>query len=190
MKISPKYNDDHYSKLTFQNENDWQTAIDIMEDRINGRFLKPINMIENYEYAGFAILALDCLLIETLQQFRKGLIETPRGKNRGLFVDFFTQTLFNEYFNEDYAIKFYKQVRNGILHQAETKMGTKIKITNSLPVVKLAEDGESIIINRKKFHSKIVDSFNNYLDTLRNGSDNELRNNFKTKMDHICRIKR
>lgn len=188
MKISPAYTDTEYSQLNFENEADWQRAIDMLENRIKGRFLDPIKKIEKGEYSGFAVLALDCLLIETLQQFRKGVYETPYGENRDYFTDFLTETSFNQYFDLKSARKFYVHIRNGILHQAETKYGTTIRITSSLPLV--SENGSDLIINRKKFHQELCNVFNAYLSELREGNDPDLRMNFKNKMDYICRIRR
>lgn len=70
-------------------------------------------------FSGFSVMALDCLLIETLQQFKKGESDTPRGCGEKYYVEFLTDTSFNEYFSEDMAKKFYKHIRNGILHQTE-----------------------------------------------------------------------
>lgn len=186
LKISPNFSDDNYVQLTFEKEEDWQKAIDIMEDRIDGRFLKLIDRIKEEEYSGFAVLALDCLLIETLQQFKEGVTETPYGQNKEYFINFLTKTSFNQYFDEYLARKFYQHVRNGILHQAETKEGTTIRITSSLPLV--SKDGRSLIINRAKFHEELCNVFYQYLADLREGKDTDLRINFKNKMDHICRI--
>lgn len=186
LKISPIYKDDDYAQLTFENEEDWQKSIDMMEDRIDGRFLKLIDRIKGEEYSGFAVLALDCLLIETLQQFKEGVTETPYGQNKEYFINFLTNTSFNQYFDEYLARKFYQHVRNGILHQAETKEGTTIRITSSLPLV--SKDGRSLIINRAKFHEELCNVFYQYLADLREGKDTNLRINFKNKMDHICRM--
>lgn len=65
-------------------------------------------------------------------------------------------------------------------------MEQTIRNNASLPLV--SSNGTDLIINRDKFHDKLIDVFYNYLDALRNGSNSKLRNNFKNKMDHICRI--
>ena len=72
MRISPNYTCEDWQKLPFPAEEAWHKAVDIFKDRYRGRFLEPISRIEGYTYAGFAIMALDCLLIETLQQFYEG----------------------------------------------------------------------------------------------------------------------
>jgi len=65
------------------------------------------------------VMALDCLLIETLEQTRKGVAKTPRRQVEQYFVDFFTQTAFQSSFDENKTRRFYKYIRCGILHQAE-----------------------------------------------------------------------
>jgi hypothetical protein len=44
----------------------------VLEDRLNARFVDAAEAIDQQDFAGFAVLALDCLLIETLQQFKAG----------------------------------------------------------------------------------------------------------------------
>jgi len=183
MRISPQYTDADYKRLTFSAESEWQTAIDIFEDRIFGRFLKFVSYIEGYTYAGFAVLALDCLLIETLQQFHEGVAETPRRCSETFFVRFLTKTSFG--FTEDQAKKFYNDIRCGILHQAEVKGSSKVRV-DTMPLVKYTDDRKGLVINRKLFHQQLVHEFKDYVARLRNGTDQQLRDNFKKKMEYIC----
>ncbi len=69
---------------------------------------------------GFTILAVDCLVIETLEAFIEGLEDTE-GKSRATFCKFLrSRPLFAaEFTTEDLAEQFYYQFRCGILHQAE-----------------------------------------------------------------------
>jgi len=60
-------------------------------------------------------MAIDCLLIETLQQFIKGVSETPRRKNECYFKNFLISR-FKEDFDDEKAKMFYEQIRCGILH--------------------------------------------------------------------------
>ena len=188
MRISPRYTVDDWQKLSFSTEEEWQKAIDILEDRIRGRFLEPISQIEGYTYAGFAILALDCLLIETLQQFREGVHETPQGQSKAFFVRFLTETSFGTHFSEEMAKVFYDQIRCGILHQAEVKGSSRILIREDIPLVKYTDDRKGLVINRKLFHQQLVREFEAYIAELREPSNQKLRVRFKKKMDHICRI--
>jgi hypothetical protein len=178
---------DNWRALQFHNEEDWNTGIEIFEDRIRGRFLKHIERIQGYEFAGFAVLALDCLLIEALMQFRAGT-EATQGKVATSFSRFLTETSFRDYFDPKTADLFYQQIRNGILHQAEVKATSLVRIDANLDLVKLTEDKTGLIINRNKFHQQLVKVFEEYVTDLRNPSQGELRANFRKKMDYICRV--
>ena len=79
-------------------EDDWQTAIDIFEDRLRGRYFNYIEVLLDFEFkakdyhAGFAITALDCLVVETLQQFYDGR-DASQGSEKS-FEKFLTTTSF------------------------------------------------------------------------------------------------
>jgi hypothetical protein len=171
----------------FATEDDWQKAITIFECRIRGRYLNIVEAIERYEFAGFAVMALDCLLIETLQQFYDGVRRT-KGTIRSAFCRFLTQSSFKSYFDRESAAKFYEYIRNGILHQAEIKGSSRIWIRKDTPLVRDAPDGNGLIINRHLFHQQLMYEFQDYVSRLRkcDPSDDELRHNFRAKMDAIC----
>ena len=133
MYISPKYTVEDWKTIDFSTEEDWHKAISIFEDRIRGRFLDLIHAIKSRTYAGFAVLALDCLLIETLQQFREGEPETPPRMSTKYFIRFLTETSFRDFFDEKTACMFYDQIRNGILHQAEVKESSRVLIRKEAP---------------------------------------------------------
>jgi len=190
MRISPRFTVDDWKALTFSTEKEWQKAINIFEDRIYGRFLQFIPLIEDYEYSGFAVLALDCLLIETLQQFREGIPKTPPKKSEEYFVRFLTETSFGKFFDRDLAKMFYDQIRCGILHQAEIKGSSRVRKRQQEPLVRLADDMKGLVINRKEFHKQLIEEFKNYISQLQenNPPNEKLRHNFRKKMDHICQI--
>lgn len=184
MRISPQYSVRDWQARSFSTEEDWHTAIDIFADRIYGRFIKPIDVIKGYEYAGFAVIALDCLLIETLQQFKEGLSKSQ--KSGGAFVRFLTESSFKSYFDGKKATLFYKQFRCGILHQAETKESSIIRIDS--PLVNYSDDKKGLVINRCLFHKQLVTELENYISQLQDPSNKDLRMKFKRKMDFICRL--
>lgn len=187
LRISPHYTVSHWQALDFSREEDWQKGVNILEDRMRGRFLEPICRMERYTYAGFAVLALDCLLIETLQQFREGVAETPPGESPTFFVRFLTETSFGGYFSKETARMFYEQIRCGILHQAEVKGTSRILITEDVPLVKYTDDSQGLVINRKRFHAQLQQEFEAYVARVRDPSNQELREKFKEKMNYICR---
>jgi hypothetical protein len=175
-----------YKAIDFNTEEGWQKAIDIFEDRIRSRFLDVIAEIEDMPNSGFAVMALDCLLIETLEQTYKGAPKTPNGEGVQYFVDFFTRTCFRDNFDGTKARKFRDCFRNGILHQAEVKGSSRIRTDSNLPLVQLSPDGNGLIINRRKFHRKLVCVFEDFIDTLRNPASKGERDNLRKKMNAIC----
>ncbi|MFX1475996.1 MAG: hypothetical protein ACFFCO_11050, partial [Promethearchaeota archaeon] len=185
MMISPHYNVEHWRALDFSTEDDWQKAIEIFEDRVRGRFLDIISLFEHCTYGGFAVLALDCLLIETLQQFREGLSETPRRKSENFYVSFLTETSFGSFFTTEMARMFYDQIRCGILHQAEVKGSSRVLIREGEPLVRITDNGKGLIINRKLFHEQLVKEFEDYVTQLPKDdpANMTLREKFKRKME-------
>lgn len=195
LRIAPSRNGGHWTiedwkSLDFDTEQDWQTAIDIFEDRIRYRFLKVVDAIEQSEGAGFAVMALDCLLIETLQQFYEGVAQTPQSESWKFFRDFLTQTSFGESFDETQADLFYGSIRNGILHQAETKASSRIWTREGARLVSFSRDGKGLLIHRRLFHQQLESEFKDYVERLRqkDAPNEQLRKKFKTKMDAICRV--
>jgi hypothetical protein len=184
---------DHWKMIDFSKEDGWQLAIDIFEDRIRGRFLDMVELIRDEPYSGFSVMALDCLLIETLQQFREGVRETPARQSGEYFRRFLTETEFGEYFDRKKADLFYDHIRCGILHMAEIKGASRILTRESLPVVNFSgadKFPDGVIINRRKFHATLARVYQAYVKELRKNDppNQELRGHFKAKMDHICKV--
>jgi len=179
-------------------EDNWQTAIDIFEDRLRGRYFKYIEVLLNFEYsiqdyhAGFVITALDCLIIETLQQFYDGR-DSSQGSEKS-FERFLTTTSFQKNFGVDtsegsLADLFYDQIRCGILHQAEVKTDSKIVSSRARLI---AREGKGVKVNRRKFHAQLLREFESYVKRLRKPKTKEdrgLREKFRQKMDYICKVK-
>lgn len=186
MRISSKFIADDWHQLKFKTEDEWQKAIDIFTARIKERFLEPIRLIEKCDFSGFAVMALDCLLMEMLQQFRAGVNRTPAGKSKDFFIDYLTTTSFGEFFDERMATLFYRQIRCGILHQAELRGSSRISVDDDVPLVRYSDDEKGLIVNRHLFHKQLVTEFHNFLDELRNPYKPAVRVKFIKKMKSIC----
>ncbi|WP_421795494.1 gamma-glutamylcyclotransferase family protein [Haliscomenobacter sp.] len=220
MTISPDYCVKDWENLknlpVYQNTNDWFEAIKIFNDRITNRFLKQVECLENNTdatirvYSGFIIMSIDCLLVETLNQFYKGVENTDaayKSKNWKTFKDFFQQSpFFQDFFveaqdflgtEEERSISksgiFYDQVRCGLLHQAETKELSKINLRDFSTMVKYVDSdypAKGIIVNRVLFHNALVKEFERYKKRLSDISETQLRENFIIKMNMICRTEK
>lgn len=196
--------------LNSEKDENWGLAFHFFEERIRTRYLNPIHAILKMEDnlgEGFAVVNLQCSLIETIESFINGWIsefdlkfKKPIWKKDGLivkypnsnstknlgncdiFISFFTN---REPFSElkINGTDFFRSVRCGLLHETQTKNGWKIRAY---------QDGKSIdnkIIYRKKFQQDIETVIENYKKfiTINDGNKTiELRKNFKEKFNHIC----
>lgn len=193
ISISPKYWKSDWQEALANN--DWKRMLEIFQDRMEGRFLKPIRLIANDcvigEFSGFSILALDCLIIETLNQFYSGLDETE-GLHKMAFWKFFRNSdSFKGHFSRKKAFTFYSHYRCGILHQAQTKKKSVVRIDQSTMIQSVENDiSEGLIVDRALFHEALEQEISSYMEKLRRGGNenSELRANFIKKMNIICGI--
>jgi hypothetical protein len=179
-------------KLDDPNSSDWKVAVDILSARIIERYIAPVDFLVATEETkspsdrrfGFTVLAVACMLVETLGAFIEGLEDTE-GKSKKTFCNFLrTRKLFAaEFSTDELAENFYKQFRCGILHQAES--GGESKVWSVGPMLHVK--GNSITVNRNKFHDCLKAEFQSYLSELREPNNAALRKNFRKKMDFICR---
>lgn len=121
---------------------------DFLYERLYGRYLKPFDFDDseftaNYK-SGFSIMANSCLLIETYASFKEKVFYDTNGKSERCFGWFFSsEDRFKEFSKNGLATTeykdlkaklknrglprdFYRNVRCGILHNAETRNGWKI----------------------------------------------------------------
>jgi hypothetical protein len=99
----------------------------IIFHRLYNRYFRPLNNIfPTRRRSGFLMMAAGCLVIEAYQSFRQGREYTrDRGAGMECFENFFGN---NQAFNRlsPFSEDFYKNIRCGILHQAETYEDWKV----------------------------------------------------------------
>lgn len=197
-------------------EDAWGKAIDVFKQRMDERFFRPLKALEDADtkpdlkapksrsdhecVPGFSILAICCLLIETIQDFREktasvetppGVCSYPNGKcirpesgTNGRFRAFLQLPAFNGEFSGPLAGQFCKGVRNGILHNAETRQWV---IWRSEPEGKIvAPEQDGFALNRTLFCDALKTEFDNFIDALRNPENQDLRAHFKSRMDRLA----
>ena len=193
ISISPKYRKSHWQEAL--EKNDWERMVEIFKDRIEGRFLKPVRLIAKDrdigEFSGFSIMALDCLIIETLNQFYSGKDETE-GEHRKAFWSFFKGSeFFKDHFSRKKAFTFYSHYRCGLLHQAQTKRKSVVRMDQETMIRSVESDILiGLVVDRLRFHEALEKEIQSYMDRLRIGGEehSRLRENFVTKMNIICGI--
>ena len=141
------YSNEWPSGLDDIHSENWSKGIAIIKSRIENRYLLPINQIINsnensIKYnCGFLVMSIDCLLIETLNQFYLGIYTSDEKyfsrstdkyftSNHQAFRDFFNYSSHFPEFknNNDLIYLFYKEIRCGLLHQAQTNTNSLINI--------------------------------------------------------------
>lgn len=186
LRISPKYTSRDWSRLDRTKRTHWTPAVRILRNRLNGRFINFADKIRSDPHSGFAILAFDAMLIETLQQFIEG--QSSDGQSTEMFKRFLRQQ-FPNYFSDDArAHKFYKNVRCGLLHQSETQGNTLVRRTGSAAITHLG-DGSGFEVHPLLFHKELKLKFRAYCQRLLDPTEHDLRDKFWDQMDRICRIR-
>ncbi len=126
-------------------------------------------------------MAMACLLIEALESFAQGWENTrARGRSEEAFRLFFQRfPAFSDFV--PLAADFYRGVRCGLLHQAETTDGWHIRRIGKL------YDGRTKTINASKFLSEIENALAIYCSQLEtSGWDSEVWQRLRKKMDSLC----
>jgi hypothetical protein len=163
-----------------------------LSDRYNERFFAPIRYLKQSQVGsagyGFAIMALCSLLVETIECYRQGLpsssnndigplkaspahasapveykLDTLKFPNSGeIFKNFFARNQHQAFFPGVDGEIFFKNIRCGLLHQAQTKDAWRIGRTGKF------WDGDPVKkINRDEFSERLEGCFNAYLDELK-----------------------
>lgn len=176
----------------------WKEAVDVFEKRITARFLDPAKHLiaastsqcDSHQTFGFAILALDFLVIETLQGFKCG-IDDHTGASAKLFKGFLNEwtefkSLTKDAVKKDPASQLYGSGRCAVLHSGATD---SIRVGVEGKMIQLSDENKIVSINRNLFHENLVTEFKKVLENLRDDSEKnqKLRTNFLKKMDYICR---
>lgn len=152
-----------------------EQIIDLVYHRFHNRYIKHIGNAR----AGFLKMAVGCLMIETLESFKLGVLDT-KGRSKAMFDSFFEteETHFPDFKNFK---TFYKDIRCGILHQAETTNGWRILLYGQL----LNEEERTI--NAEKFMQSLQAALNNYKEELvTKDFTSVIWKNTLAKLEDIC----
>ena len=162
--------------------------VEFLQARYDWRFFKPITCLHdeerhNHKGYGMSIMALCALLVESIQCCRHGLPSTYRPElyqlavrynpppeyvvpqtdwrsGEDVFIEFFED--FRDLFPNVSGREFYRGIRNGLLHQAQTKNGWRIRVDGEM----LCDPTEKTI-DRDRFTDSLETAFGRYVDDLR-----------------------
>ena len=175
----------------------WSQVIQHFRNRLERRFLAPAALLLQDEGEtqqtsfpqglGFTVLAIDCLLIEALVGLESGR-RTSAGQTAQAFQGFLTSApRFAESFgDQDRGSKFVKAVRNGVLHDGETRHGWIVwQGKRDGPIVEALEEG-LLVVNRSAFHFALETYVDSYFSRLKDPENVELRSSFKDRIDALC----
>jgi len=150
--------------IKMENTQDKNGISTFIRERFTERYILP--MKSRYRH-GFSIMAICCLMIETLESFKQGWQDT-RGRNRiakmhnselAFHLFFQSEKLFKDLIG--FENEFYRCVRCGILHQAETVEGWHVTRRGVM------FDQKSKTINATIFLRRLGHSLNTYCDDLK-----------------------
>jgi hypothetical protein len=136
---------------------DRDAIADALRRRFRERYIEPLTSDRPHKMHGFTIMAVCCLMVESLESFRQGWEDT-KGKGKRAFDSFFKHhNQFAELRGQ--SGQFWKHVRCGILHQAETTGGWRITRKKDAPLLNTTKP---YTVNAARFlHrlQKVLDSF-------------------------------
>ncbi|MGH6890260.1 MAG: hypothetical protein ACREHF_13875 [Rhizomicrobium sp.] len=204
----------------------WERAIAVFQRRITERYINCIESLidvdshldvevppeASWNYPlpddtnkaavvpGFSIVALCCILADTLQSFREkaksvqleeaeckypdGSCVRPSTTNQ--FKTFLKRPGFRGAFDDEkVAQSFVSGIRNGIFHEAETRDWVIWRDEPVGSIISTREQG--YVLNRSLFYEAIGQEFQRYLDDLRNPTNDKLRPRFVEKMNDLVK---
>ncbi len=173
-----------------------KTFDDYFIQRLETRYFEPIKALQGYgarKGEGFSIVAIQCSLIEFLESvlqgknychWQKGVELGPYeySDSQKIFVSFlYKRQPFASIFTRKTAKNFYVNVRCGLLHEARTKGGWKIRAK--------APDGSAVnvkykIVYRDGLQKALEKSIQIHRAEIQ--KDLELQQAFIRKYDHLC----
>lgn len=192
--VSEEYTYKDYLDLNFKIDSPkeiWDEAIKIFSDRIKIRYFSAIEklMEKTDKYSmrkyGFAIVTLQCSLIDTLSNFRYG--EDKQG-NKERFTSFLKEYIIKGENADKLAKKVYEDIRCGIVHSGATDNMSGLSCELPRLVTELA-GGKSISLDIIVLQRELKKYYIKYIEKIQDEKETEIRKNFVHTMDKVCKYK-
>lgn len=153
---------------------DRKTLSQFFVERFDERYFQPIETSQNKH--GFTVLAVACLVIETLESFYQGCPDTKNASTK----------MFRDFLARDTDLKvlaggndwFYKDIRCGILHQGESRGGWRILRSGPL------FDAKAKTLNATAVLRSLRKEVLQYAQRIQ--TDEQVWKNFRKKMGAVC----
>jgi len=151
----------------------------LLSKRFTERYLAPTLARHNVKH-GFTTLAVGCLMLEALESFRQGWLDTKHRSKEAFCLFFHEHDEFAPF--RGHGERFYYDVRCGILHQAETRGRWKIRRKGPL------FDEVDRAVNATKFMRNLGRVLKIYCRILaQHDWESDLWKHCRKKMDAICK---
>lgn len=204
-------------KINYDDNEKWGLAFHFFEERIRTRYLNPINAILDLKLnngEGFAVVNLQCSLIETIESFINGWVynnDNTTGLAKGWYDKVIGSNPRNQIRNNEYIFvsffenhiqfvsmkaegsEFYKNVRCACLHETQTKNKWLVRSDRQQTNIFFKNENGEKTIFRGNFQKALENSIFDYKKAIIEGnpfynitSGTELRENFIAKLNHIC----
>ena len=171
-RLSASCTVEQYKRL--QAAKDRVAIADFLVERFEERYFAPIDHECKH---GFTIMAICCLSIEAIESFSRGWRDSS-GKSQKAFRSYFSR-FDNLAIFTPHSDAFYKHIRCGILHQAETTGGWRIRRSGPLLSDK--------VVNATRFLSCVRGNLRTYSDTLKTEDwSSSSWENVRKKMSALC----
>lgn len=162
--------------------NDTAAIADFLRNRFDERYFAPIRALTIAQRNGFMVMAVCCLVVEALEAFHQGW-ESSENKSQLAFCTFLDREREFHVFKGN-AQAFYKNVRCGVLHQAETTGGWTITLIPGEPLF----DANTLRIQADEFHNALSRSLNNYTGAIKTANpQDEIWKRCVTKLHAIIK---
>lgn len=146
-----------YEKARDCHPPDRNAIAEAIRRRFTERYVAPARGNSRH---GFTMMAVACLMIEALESFRQGW-EKSDNRSKSAFCFFFDRSEPFAAFR-GHAQLFYTHVRCGILHQAETTGGWRIRRDRSLLF-----DAAALTVNAESFLNALEEVLSGFCDDLK-----------------------
>jgi len=189
IKLAKGFTIGDYRRLesNLESEQNRRKIAEFIEKRFRERFITPLRSIPKGDRNGFSIVALSCLMIESLGCYRLGwegtdcksepVVKGPRRNDKSRRA--FNEILEKGFEGIDYE-EFYHKIRCGILHQGETYGGWIIRRRGSLLI-----DSENRILNANLLLDAVERALVDYTSKLKElNQDDLLWMNLRKKMEY------